>query len=161
MALGWRSRRRYGSGGRLRPALRELRFILLLALFLGLAFVFLPRPIDWVQGEPVRVEDVWRVHVIDGDTFRYGGETIRIAGIDAPEIRPARCEQEAELGAKATARLHELLRAGPFEMAPVAREEDKYQRKLRRVLRNGRSLGGVLISEGLARPLDGARRPWC
>lgn len=141
--------------------LRELRFILILALFLALAYVFLPHPIDWVRGEPIRVEDVWRVHVIDGDTFRYGGETIRIAGIDAPEVRPANCLREAQLGAKASARLDELLHAGPFEMVPVARDEDKYRRKLRRVTRDGRPLGEVLIAEGLARPLEGARRSWC
>lgn len=35
---------------------------------------------------------------IDGDTFGIGGQRIRIIGIDAPEIHPPRCLDEARLG---------------------------------------------------------------
>mgnify|MGYP000049760326 CR=1 FL=1 len=39
---------------------------------------------------------------------------------------------------------------------------DRYGRKLRIVMRNGQSLGGVLVSEGLARNYEGGRRDgWC
>jgi micrococcal nuclease len=41
------------------------------------------------------------------------------------------------------------------------RDEDRYGRKLRTIERDGRSLGDVLVAEGLARPWDGARRSWC
>ena len=40
--------------------------------------------------------------VVDGDTFWIGGEKVRIAGIDAPETHPSRCEDEARLGNAAT-----------------------------------------------------------
>src|SRR5512139_1920472 len=35
--------------------------------------------------------------VIDGDTFRLGDRTIRITGIDAPEVSQPKCEIEAGL----------------------------------------------------------------
>src|SRR5437762_4160411 len=41
------------------------------------------------------------------------------------------------------------------------RDEDRYGRKLRTVERNGRSLGEILIAEGLARRWGGARHSWC
>lgn len=99
--------------------------------------------------------------VIDGDTFRYRGERIRIVDIDAPETHPPRCAHERELGARATQRLHELLNAGPFVLRAGFRDEDQYGRKLRTVMRDGDSIGVILISEGLARPYEYGRRPWC
>lgn len=100
--------------------------------------------------------------VIDGDTFTVSEETIRIADIDAPETHPSRCDREARLGAQATRRLQELLNAGPFALSQWGnRDEDRYGRKLRTVSRDGRSLGAVLVSEGLAREWTGRRMPWC
>lgn len=99
--------------------------------------------------------------VVDGDTFWFGGVNIRISDIDAPETHPPRCSYEAVLGARATDRLQALLNAGTFELRVGSREEDIYGRKLRIVIRDGRSLGMRLVSEGLARKWDGARHPWC
>ena len=100
--------------------------------------------------------------VMDGDTFYFETQSIRIADIDAPETHPARCSYEARLGAQATRRLLELLNVGPFEMRNWGgRDEDQYGRKLRTLVRDGRSLGGILVSEGLAREWTGRRRSWC
>jgi micrococcal nuclease len=100
--------------------------------------------------------------VIDGDTIRYGGAKIRLADIDTPEIFSPKCASEAALGQQATERLLELINAGPFEVVPSgSRDEDRYGRKLRTVERNGRSLGDILVAEGLARPWDGGGRGWC
>jgi endonuclease YncB( thermonuclease family) len=99
--------------------------------------------------------------VIDGDTFYLGRQSIRIADIDTPETRGARCDYEATLGDRATHRLHALLNAGPFQLQAGARDADRYGRKLRTVIRDGRSLGDVLVTEGLARPWTGRRLPWC
>lgn len=99
--------------------------------------------------------------VIDGDTFWYRGEKIRIADINTPETGEPRCAEEAELGARATARLTELLNAGAFSLEPVDREADKYGRTLRVVTRAGESLGATLDDEGLAEPWQGHRRDWC
>jgi endonuclease YncB( thermonuclease family) len=102
------------------------------------------------------------VRVIDGDTFDYGGVRVRIADIDTPEVN-GRCAYETGLAARATGRLDALLAAGPFELhpSPDGRDEDRYGRKLRIVTRDGRSLGDMLVAEGLARTWSGRREPWC
>lgn len=99
--------------------------------------------------------------VVDGDTAWIDGEKIRIADIDAPETHPPRCDLEGDLGNRATKRLAELMNAGPFELKVLDRNTDRYGRKLRILVRNGRSLGDQLVSEGLARTWEGRRRPWC
>ena len=100
--------------------------------------------------------------VVDGDTLWMEGVKIRVADIDAPETHPAHCPYEADLGKRSTVRLHGLLNEGPFSMESLPdRDEDRYGRKLRIVLRNGNSLGDQLVSEGLARTWIGHREPWC
>lgn len=103
-----------------------------------------------------------RTCVVDGDTFWLDGVKIRIADMDTPEISQPRCEQELLLGERATERLIALLNDGPFELKTVGdRDADRYGRKLRVVYRNGRSLGELLVAEGLAHEWRGRREPWC
>lgn len=99
--------------------------------------------------------------VIDGDTFRYRGEIIRIADIDTPEVRNYGCAAEKTRGDAATARLLALMNAGPFTLGAYPRDHDQYGRLLRIITRDGQSLGMMLVAEGLAREWDGARHPWC
>lgn len=100
--------------------------------------------------------------IVDGDTLWNNGIKIRIADIDTPEISQPRCAAEKALGDGATARFMELVNAGPFEMQTwQGRDEDKYGRKLRVLVRDGRSIGDMLVSEGLARARTGRRQPWC
>ncbi|WP_232843129.1 thermonuclease family protein [Allopontixanthobacter confluentis] len=96
---------------------------------------------------PVRV-----TCVVDGDTFWYRGDKIRIADIDTPETGSPACAREAELGRRATQRLQALLNQGPFTLAPNpdGRDMDRYGRKLRNVTRGGQSLGAILVAEGLS-----------
>ena len=99
--------------------------------------------------------------VVDGDTFYYRGEKIRVADINTPEVSEPKCALEARLGAEATRRFQSLLNAGPIELRRGARDEDRYGRKLRTVHRNGRSLGDALVAEGLAHPWRGYKEDWC
>ncbi|MDB5539341.1 MAG: hypothetical protein JWQ89_1068 [Devosia sp.] len=99
--------------------------------------------------------------VVDGDTFWLEGTKYRIADIDTPEVQGFACPAEKALGDQATRRLTALLNAGPFVLEPADRDEDRYGRKLRVVTRGGASLGGQLVSEGLAHRWDGAQHPWC
>jgi micrococcal nuclease len=117
---------------------------------------------DPLPGESARVRVSASVHVIDGDTFAYGGTRVRIADIDTPEVH-GQCPYETALAARATERMRALLADGPFELSPLGngRDEDRYGRKLRIVTRGGRSLGDVLVAEGLARTWSGRREPWC
>ena len=99
--------------------------------------------------------------VVDGDTLWLGGQKIRVADIDAPETHDPRCAQERALGDQATRRLRQLLNGGAVSLEAIDRDEDKFGRKLRIVLVDGRSVGGTLVDEGLARWYAGGRRPWC
>ncbi|MBR0554996.1 thermonuclease family protein [Ciceribacter sp. L1K23] len=100
--------------------------------------------------------------IVDGDTLWSNGVKIRVADIDTPEVSEPRCAAEKALGDRATSRFIELVNAGPFQMqAWQGRDEDKYGRKLRVLVRDGRSLGDMLVSEGLARTWTGRRQPWC
>ncbi|WP_259663989.1 thermonuclease family protein [Rhizobium bangladeshense] len=100
--------------------------------------------------------------VVDGDTIWLDGQKIRIADIDTPEVSEPRCSSELALGNRATDRMLELINEGPFELRGwPGRDTDRYGRKLRVLVRDGRSLGNILVSEGLARTWSGRREPWC
>src|SRR3546814_8735896 len=86
----------------------------------------------------------------------------KIREIDQPRDKQTKCDAEYQLGMKATHRLRDLLNEGAFEVRPIGnRDEDRFGRKLRVVVRGGRSLGDQLVSEGLARTWTGRREPWC
>lgn len=123
-----------------------------------------PRPETAVSAQAFNLCDgpIRQTCVVDGDTFWLDGAKIRVADIDTPEVSEPRCPSEYELGMRATRRLAELLSLGPFELqAWPERDEDGYGRKLRVVVRQGRSLGDQLVAEGLARTWSGRREPWC
>lgn len=96
--------------------------------------------------------------VVDGDTFWHNRIKYRLADIDAPEVSKPQCAAEAKLAEAATYRLAAMLNAGRFELH--SQGADRYGRTLVKVTRSGRSLGGQLVSEGLARRW-GDRRGWC
>ncbi|WP_407026626.1 thermonuclease family protein [Agrobacterium rosae] len=99
--------------------------------------------------------------MVDGDTFWFRGEKIRIADIDTPELSPPGCQRERELGLASKQRLLEILNSGPLSFRMTARDEDRFGRKLRIVYRERRSVGDILVAEGLARKWEGPRRSWC
>ncbi len=59
--------------------------------------------------------------------------------------------------------MEELVAAGPITLSHAGdgRDEDVHGRKLRTVARDGRSLGGILVEEGLAHEWQGYKRSWC
>jgi endonuclease YncB( thermonuclease family) len=87
--------------------------------------------------------DAWQIRLIDGDTFAYGAERIRIRGIDTPE-------KSDSGGFEATQRLDLLLKDGPIVVVPEA--VDKYGRVVADVYVNGRNVAEVLKDEGYAKP---------
>ncbi|WP_105004836.1 thermonuclease family protein [Rhizobium leguminosarum] len=100
--------------------------------------------------------------IVDGDTLWSNGVKIRVADIDTPEISQPNCAAEKALGEQATLRLIELVNIGPFAiLAWRNRDKDRNGRELRVLVRGGRSLGDILVSEGLARTWTGRRQPWC
>lgn len=102
---------------------------------------------------------------LDGDTIVIDGTRIRIANIDAPEIRDFHCDAERRLGLVAKHRMAELLASGAVTVHPgdpkSGRLKDRYGRTLATIEVDGRDIGKIMIAEGLARPWTGKRRPWC
>jgi endonuclease YncB( thermonuclease family) len=120
--------------------------------------------------------------IIDGDTIRVAGASAptRLVGFNTPETDPnqMRCAAEGPLGLRATARLQELiLRARTVDLAMVpcscppgtqgtpACDNGRSCGVLRV---DGRDVGAILISQGLAAPLvcgptrcPPTPRPWC
>jgi endonuclease YncB( thermonuclease family) len=82
-----------------------------------------------------------------------------------PESANSTCRRanaREALGHKARLRLRDLLNAGTIRIVKSGnRDEDRYGRKLRLVTVNGRSVGDILIEEGLAWPWEGRRHDWC
>jgi hypothetical protein len=100
------------------------------------------------------------MYVIDGDTFVMGRETVRIAGIDAPETHPPRCMDEARLGLAATQKLRQLLGSGNVAVSGTI--HDRYGRDVRQVTVGGRDVAEIMIGAGLVRSYNGKKRqPWC
>jgi endonuclease YncB( thermonuclease family) len=110
--------------------------------------------------EPIAPDDL---RVIDGDTIRvfHQQPNVRLVGFNAPETRRAECEAEQVLGARATRRLRELVRAGDLDFEYVAcscpaRTQGtfgcNYGRDCGTLKVGGRDVGAILIEEGLATP---------
>lgn len=135
-------------------------------VFAGLASAAAAEPRGALAG-PVRAH---LVRVIDGDTVEvlariwpdhYVETRVRLAGIDAPELR-GRCAEEIALAERAKARLAALLDGNRLQLADV--RYGKYAgRVVARVLTaDGRDVAAILVAERLARRYDGGRRaPWC
>jgi endonuclease YncB( thermonuclease family) len=128
------------------------------------------------KAEPIDANDI---RVIDGDTVKvyHQQPNVRLVGFNAPETRHAACTAEADLGAKATRRLRDLIRAGNLDFiyvrcsCPPATQGTfacNYGRDCGTLKSNGRDVGTILIEEGLAVPFicnadrcPRTPRPWC
>lgn len=62
------------------------------------------------------------------------------------------------MGEAATSELHRQLNAGPFTLQSIDPDTDRYGRKLRVVTSGGKSIGGALVGQGLARWYAGGQR---
>nr|MBI3614160.1 thermonuclease family protein [Nitrospirota bacterium] len=92
---------------------------------------------------PPMTLNAWKIRVIDGDTFAYGADRIRLRSIDTPE-------KDQSGGFEATQRLDALLHEGTVTMVTDAL--DLYGRTLADVYVDGRNVAEVLRSEGYAKP---------
>jgi len=145
-----------------------LRGVLLPAILLVLLGLWLFAPNTLTEAtERVEQSAVDRVNlsqlmVVDGDTLRHSGRSIRLVGFDTPETYQAQCANERNLGNAATNRLRDLLaRASSVELAYLPRQ-DRYGRDLARLMLDGRDVAEIMVGEGFARPYTGGqRRSWC
>ena len=117
------------------------------------------------------------ISVVDGDTIRIDGRLTRLTGFNAPETWKPNCAAERRLGEAATARLRQLVAGGEARFASLrcacrpgteGTMNCNYGRACGSLQVDGRDVGDILISEGLAvRYVCGTTgcppspRPWC
>lgn len=99
--------------------------------------------------------------VLDGSTILYAGRKVRLADVDTPAIAGARCDAERLRGGDAKLRLREILNEGDVTLVAKGGASAKAGAAPHLVLRGGRSIGGRLVEEGLARPWTGKHQSWC
>ena len=121
-----------------------------------------------VSAEPIDPSDI---RIIDRDTIRVYHEqpNVRLVGFNSPETRRAACEAERELGAKATRRLRDLVRAGNLDFVYVACScpsgtegtfTCNYGRDCGTLKSNGRDVGAIpFVCSAIRCPK--APQPWC
>ena len=97
--------------------------------------------------------------VIDGDTIRIAGSTVDIAGMDAPELASAQCQEETLRGVEAVQKLTTLLNSGTVTVGGDVTEPDGAVRKAVEV--DGRDVGAAMVSAGAAREPSTGPHHWC
>lgn len=104
------------------------------------------------------------LQIIDGDSLRCNGQSIRLTMYDTPETWRPRCLEEYSLGMQAKWRLQEFVASGHWriQLQPF---RDKYDRLLGELFIWRVPVADIMIREGMARSLDweaGERRKgWC
>jgi endonuclease YncB( thermonuclease family) len=89
--------------------------------------------------------------------------SVRVDGVDTPEIR-GHCEAETRRAIQARDRVRALVAGAGQQVRLGNVRRGKYAGRVvaQVTMADGRDLGRVLLSEGLARPYGGGRRtPWC
>ena len=111
-------------------------------------------------------------HIIDGDTigvvltpwlFTSVRTNVRIAGVDTPEIRRPKCEEERAKGHLAVEHITQLLGAGDDGPVIVLTDitPDKFGGRVVAQVQtaSGINIGQSLLIAGLAQPYDGGTKP--
>jgi micrococcal nuclease len=102
--------------------------------------------------------DAMCLRVVDGDTIKarvdlgfhiWVEKTIRIRGIDCPEVRTKNLV-EKRMGIRAKGRVVELLEENEFQFKLISHSLGKYGRVVGDVILPQGDLGEVLIAEGHA-----------
>jgi len=96
--------------------------------------------------------------IVDGDSFRLGGERIELEGIDAPQIDGARCLAELARAVRATEFLAALLNTRRWVM--LRSRLDTEGRTVGKVHFGPTTAGEMLINAGLARA-SRSEIGWC
>lgn len=104
-----------------------------------------------VGGMAAAAELEGTVRVVDGDTLRLGGETVRLHGIDAPET-DQRCGGDAaptwQCGVWVTREVQ--ARYDGSRATCTVLDRDRYGRAVARCVVDGRDIGRTLVHDGLA-----------
>jgi len=96
--------------------------------------------------------------VLDGNTIYIQGQKIEIAGVVAPKIQGAQCDDERSRGIDSAVRLADLLNSGKVTVGASVREPDGQLRT--RVEVGGNDVATAMINAGMARAY-GNTDGWC
>jgi micrococcal nuclease len=104
----------------------------------------------------------YRTCVHNGDLIYLRGQPIRLSDITTPDRYATECPAASNVAWYAAIRMRDLLNRGPFEIVEdPAREDDAGPELLRRLERDGVSLGDTLVAEGLAKRWTPQGASWC
>ncbi|TBE02306.1 thermonuclease family protein [Rhizobium ruizarguesonis] len=169
------------AGRRLRWRLRNLviGFLIVAAVAVGQQEFDLGRAQFQPSPAALRVSQSQEFTVTDGDTVHVVGDATgtRLVGFNTPEKFSPLCEHERQLGERASSRLRQLVAQGSARLTKVAcacapgtegTSECNYGRSCGMLQVDGKDVGRILISEGLAVPFVCGKtscpptpRPWC
>ena len=99
--------------------------------------------------------------VQSGDSFYLGGKTVRVAGIEAPQLYGSACPKETELGRASAVKLQQILNSGEIELSKTGQDLDRYGLLLRHVSVDGASVAQAMVAARLAREIGDSTRSWC
>lgn len=105
---------------------------------------------------PLCGDEKLRSCVVDGNTFWYGGEFMRLEAVNPPATQVACATSTADA---ARDRLMKLLNTGEIFVFRFGTDAEGHT--LTRVLVEGREVGQTLIAEGLAQPSSASIGVFC
>ena len=125
--------------------IKEWKPILVITLILGI-FVFLGIYISNINGRDLLFEreEGLVTGIVDGDTIRVEGKTVRLLGIDSEE-KGKRCYFLARR------KLEDLIFHKKVRLEKEGRAKDMYGRDLRYVWLDGKNINIEMVREGLAK----------
>lgn len=96
--------------------------------------------------------------VLSAGRFSWCGEAYHLADVSVPDPDEPRCPAEEQMARQGRQTLLSMLNGGAFEMRPDPSDSDDHARIL---MRDGMSLGQILILKGLAKPWSKQPLDWC
>jgi hypothetical protein len=96
--------------------------------------------------------------VLSADSYAYKGRRYRVADISVPSQTDAQCPAEAELAQQGRAALAAMMNGGAFDARPDPVDPDPSAKLL---VRDGVSLGQLMILKGHAQPWSPKPINWC
>lgn len=93
---------------------------------------------------------------LSADRYIWHGGTYVVADIRAPSLDKPRCPQEADLARQGRAAMLGLMNGGAFDARPAPSGAQN-----RILMRDGVSLGSLLILKGYAKPAGSDAIDWC
>lgn len=103
-------------------------------------------------------DDEGEACVLSPSTYSWRGKLYHVSDIVTPGIFDAKCPAEADLAARGRHALAGMMNGGDFEARPDVADSDPQARLL---VRDGVSLGELMVMKGYAKPWTKDEVDWC